>query len=43
MITWQMPERSIAPSSFKNSICRDGDSAESGSSKMKKPWRWQRF
>jgi hypothetical protein len=25
--------------SFKNSICRAGDSADSGSSKMKMPWR----
>ena len=29
-------------SSFRNSICRDGDSADSGSSKMKMPCRWQR-
>jgi hypothetical protein len=34
---WQLPELSIRRISFKNSIWRDGDSADSGSSKMKMP------
>src|SRR5579862_9918417 len=42
MITWQWPMSSIRRISFRNSICRAGDSADSGSSKMKMPWRWQR-
>ena len=33
---------SIRRSSFRNSIWRDGGSADSGSSKMKMPSRWQR-
>src|SRR5438105_2528417 len=28
--------------SFRNSIWREGERADSGSSKMKMPWRWQR-
>jgi hypothetical protein len=31
-----------APVSFKNSISREGGSADSGSSKIKMPCRWQR-
>jgi hypothetical protein len=42
MTTWQMPERSIRRNSFRNATCRDGDSADSGSSKIKMPWRLQR-
>ena len=42
MMTWQWPICSIRRISFRNSIWRDGDSADSGSSKMKMPWRWQR-
>src|ERR1700759_3270250 len=42
MMTWQRSDLSIICNSFRNSTCRDGDSADSGSSKMKRPWRWQR-
>src|SRR3984885_14846108 len=42
MITWQWRLSSMRRISFRNSIWRDGDSADSGSSKMKMPWRWQR-
>src|ERR1700674_2047447 len=39
---WQLPELSILRISFKNSIWRDGDSADSGSSKIKMPCFRQR-
>jgi hypothetical protein len=42
MMTWQMPDWSMRRKSLRNSICREGDSADSGSSKMKMPWRRQR-
>ena len=42
MMIWQWPIFSIRRISFKNSIWREGDSADSGSSKMKMPCRWQR-
>ena len=32
-ITWQTPDLSMRRKSFKNSICRDGERADSGSSK----------
>src|SRR5580704_6437494 len=42
MITWQCSDLSMRWSSFRNSSWRVGDSADSGSSKMKIPCRWQR-
>ena len=42
MTTWQIVDCSMRRISFKNSIWRAGDSADSGSSKMKMPCRWQR-
>src|SRR6266576_5143723 len=42
MTTWQIVDCSIRRSSFKNSIWREGDNADSGSSKMKMPCFWQR-
>src|ERR1700722_2145589 len=42
MTIWQIVDSSIRRISFKNSIWRAGDSADSGSSKMKMPCRWQR-
>src|ERR1700735_3201481 len=42
MMTWQIVDSSIRRISFKNSIWRAGDSADSGSSKMKMPCFWQR-
>src|SRR5580692_2230857 len=42
IITWLWRLSSMRRISFRNSIWRDGDSADSGSSKMKRPWRWQR-
>src|SRR5258706_13961463 len=42
MTTWQTVACSIRRSSFKNSIWREGDSAASGSSKIKMPCFWQR-
>src|SRR4051794_16017585 len=42
MITWHIPDLSIRCSSLRNAICRDGDSADSGSSKIKIPCFWQR-
>src|SRR5215470_1649321 len=33
MITWQIPDWSMRRSSLRNSICRDGDKADSSSSK----------
>src|SRR6266403_2853616 len=42
MMTWQIVDCSIRRNSFKNSIWREGDSAASGSSKMKMPYFWQR-
>jgi hypothetical protein len=42
MMIWQWPMFSIRRISFRNSIWRAGESADSGSSKMKMPCRWQR-
>src|SRR4029078_11904714 len=39
---WQWPMSSIRRISFRNAIWREGDSADSGSSKMKMPCRGQR-
>src|SRR6267154_1836245 len=40
--TWQMVDVSIRRNSLRNSSWRAGDSADSGSSKMKMPWLLQR-
>src|ERR1700746_3554135 len=42
MMTWHIFDSSMRRRSFRNSIWREGDSADSGSSNMKMPWRWQR-
>src|SRR6202030_3357165 len=42
MTIWQIVDSSIRRISFRNSIWRAGDSADSGSSKMKMPCLWQR-
>src|SRR6476660_2615291 len=42
MMIWQWPISSIRRINFRNAICRAGDSADSGSSKIKMPCFWQR-
>src|ERR1700733_15738984 len=42
MVTWLIVDSSIRRISLSNSIWRAGDNADSGSSKMKMPCRWQR-
>src|ERR1700730_10263709 len=42
MTIWQIVDCSMRRISFRNSIWRAGDSADSGSSKLKMPCRWQR-
>src|SRR4030088_623032 len=42
MTIWQIVDCSIRCISLRNSIWREGDSADSGSSKMKIPCRWHR-